>query len=350
MAKAMCKLAGHGVVACTMMAATVHADGNLNYAFGGAGWGVPGSPDFVAGSATCASGKKQSPVNVDDAAVSTPAMSPLNLVYEKSESWSMLASYNYLEVEEISTVSKQATATSTSGNGITMDANGYTMTGASADGLYVPLSQYHFHSPSENTINGMHFPLEMHMVHKRWSNPLFANGTLVVATVVAIMFRLDPADAPNPFVDQILYGPLSPEQIQKFLNSSLSHQFEEEDAPDQFSLMDEVFSVTGTSKYYAFTGSLTTPPCTEGLNWRVLATPLTISRAQLQAFKNALSQRQMGYSRGGDNRDVQPLNGRTVMASFVPGSGTATADGTRRFGHAGLLSLVTAALVFLGLA
>jgi len=339
--------ARNGLIAFMMAAAQVQSDSNLNYAFGGSGWGVPGNPDYVPGSATCASGMKQSPVHIETGLVSKVGMSPLNMTYEDSKSWTMFATFNYLEVEEIDTISSDNIATSSARNGITMDTYGYTMSGESAAGLYVPLNQFHFHSPSENMLDGMHFPLEMHMVHKRFSNPQFANGTLTVATVVAIMFKLDPTGATNLFVDQILNGPLSPEQSNGFF-SNASQQFEETDAKDQFSLMEEVFKFTGTSKYYAFTGSLTTPPCSEGINWRVLATPLTISGSQLQGFKNALSARQRGFSRGGDNRDVQSLSGRTVMASFDKDSSKANiADSAYSAGPVGLLHLAVAVLLFM---
>jgi carbonic anhydrase len=296
--------------------AGVACDGVINYASGGSGWGVPGAPDYVSGATTCASGMMQSPINIDPNAASKAQLSPLNLTYEDSLSWAMLSTYNYLEVEEITTASSNATATSLAGNGITMDAYGFTMTGGSAAGLYVPLNQYHFHSPSENMLDGVNYALEMHMVHKLFSNPQGANGSLIVATVVSVMFKLDPADANNSFVDQLLSGPLSLNQSSGFLTSNASAKFEEDDAQDQFSFMKEVFKQTGVSKYYAFNGSLTTPPCTEGINWRVLATPLTISRLQLKAFKDALAVRQGGSSRGGDNRDVQGLNGRSILASF----------------------------------
>ncbi|MBN1086359.1 carbonic anhydrase family protein [Erwinia aphidicola] len=57
--------------------------------------------------------------------------------------------------------------------------------------------------------------------------------------------------------------------------------------------------------YYRFSGSLTTPPCTEGLRWLVMKNPVTLSAAQLAQFQKALAQ--------SNNRPVQPLNGRMVV-------------------------------------
>ena len=60
-------------------------------------------------------------------------------------------------------------------------------------------------------------------------------------------------------------------------------------------------------KYYHYYGSLTTPPCTEGVNWSVLKTPIEVSEEQIQKFKTL-----MGFD---DNRPVLPLNKRFVLES-----------------------------------
>ena len=79
-----------------------------------------------------------------------------------------------------------------------------------------------------------------------------------------------------------------------------------------------MFGVIGTSAYYRYNGSLTTPPCTEGINWVNMANPLTISSRQLLAFTQMLATQQNGTSRGGDNRLIQKLNGRNIYNSVAP--------------------------------
>ncbi len=96
--------------------------------------GVPGKPDYVLGGETCPSGKRQSPVNIQ---IKPPVskveikveMSTLRLTYEKSKSWTMFETFNNLEVDDIDTISSEYAATSSAGNGITMDTYGYTMSG-----------------------------------------------------------------------------------------------------------------------------------------------------------------------------------------------------------------------------
>jgi carbonic anhydrase len=90
-------------------------------------------------------------------------------------------------------------------------------------------------------------------------------------------------------------------------------------AAAQFNLMTDLFNVIGTKNYYNYVGSLTTPACSEGINWFLMANPLYLSSAQVLAFTSVLAQEQngvVGMSRGADNRLVQPLNGRPVYASF----------------------------------
>ena len=57
--------------------------------------------------------------------------------------------------------------------------------------------------------------------------------------------------------------------------------------------------------YYSFTGSLTTPPCTEGVRWLVIEEPATVSRQQVEAFEKVLEHH--------NNRPVQAVNGRPVL-------------------------------------
>ena len=58
-------------------------------------------------------------------------------------------------------------------------------------------------------------------------------------------------------------------------------------------------------EYYRFDGSLTTPPCSEGVKWMVMKTPLTISKAQVEKFSKAVQ--------GTNNRPIQPINARIIV-------------------------------------
>lgn len=144
------------------------------------------------------------------------------------------------------------------------------------DGLY-ELKQVHFHTPSENRIAGKSFPLEAHFVH------MDAKGD---AAVIAVMFE---------------EGKNSPawKQISAMLP----------DAKGESTKLKAVFTADQTmpqSKgYYRFSGSLTTPPCSEGVPWLVMKTPLSASKEQIQTLAKVMH--------GHNNRPIQPLNGRVIV-------------------------------------
>lgn len=145
------------------------------------------------------------------------------------------------------------------------------------DNIKVDLQQFHFHAPSENTINGKHAAMEMHLVHKE------NNGDVVV---VAVMFDIG---AENPALAALWKQ--MPQQAEK-------------SAP-LMTKIDMNTLLPADKTYWRFSGSLTTPPCSEGVTWLVMKHPLTLSEAQLQQFKAVMHH--------DNNRPVQPLHGRVVV-------------------------------------
>jgi len=141
------------------------------------------------------------------------------------------------------------------------------------------LKQFHFHHPSEERIDGKGFAMVAHLVHAS------DDGKLAVVAVL-----LDGGTANQAIATLWQHLPLH-------------------EGPEQ--KLDAVkFDVTAllpqNRAYYTFAGSLTTPPCTEGITWFVLRTPSELSQDQADAF---------GKIYPHDARPVQPLNGRQVMAS-----------------------------------
>lgn len=136
------------------------------------------------------------------------------------------------------------------------------------------LLQLHFHIPSEHAIEGRQFDAVMHLVHAGDEGRL---------AVVAVMYELGEE---NDFVDDVLAAAAAPV-----------------DAPVEIDIED---AAPENTEFYAYKGSLTTPPCTEGVNWFILRNPETISEEQLAALA--------GYYR--DNvRPLQPVNERTIFHS-----------------------------------
>ncbi|OZG74780.1 carbonate dehydratase [Hahella sp. CCB-MM4] len=145
------------------------------------------------------------------------------------------------------------------------------------EGQAFELKQFHFHSPSENTINGQSFPLEAHFVHAD------KRGNLAV---VGVMFEQGAAN----------------EGLQPAWNQLPLHAGGQEtlDVP-----IDATKLMPSSLEYYRFNGSLTTPPCTEGVRWLVLKEPVSISKEQVEAFQRAIP--------FDNNRPVQPVNARVIV-------------------------------------
>lgn len=162
-------------------------------------------------------------------------------------------------------------------NGHTIQVNYEAGSRISVDGMQFELKQFHFHAPSENHIDGRSFPLEVHLVHADKAGNL---------AVVAVMFD---DGRENPVVAATWAQMPKAEGGRKALPNRVAAAGLLPDDRD----------------YYRYNGSLTTPPCTEGVRWIVMKKPMTVSTPQLEAFRTAL-----GVA---NNRPLQPANARMIL-------------------------------------
>jgi len=132
--------------------------------------------------------------------------------------------------------------------------------------------QFHFHAPSEHTLNGVRYPLEMHLVNT-WEDQI---------VVIAFLFM---EGIRNRFVQALLDEDLK----------LVDHELET--------------MVNTQHKYLYYLGSLTTPPHTEGVHWLLSAIQPQLSRDQIVAFRD-----KFGW---GNFRDLQDTNGRQVRMLVV---------------------------------
>ena len=243
---------------------------NLSFAAGDVHWSYGGengpqhwadlSPDF----ATCATGNEQSPINID------------------------LATTNVVKLDDIE-IEQESWALSVVNNGHTVQVNMAPGSKMEIGDKEYHLLQFHFHTSSENTIDYQFFPMEVHFVHMN------SHGQL---GVLGVMFE---AGESNPALAAILAT--HPVHEGK-------HALHHGGGIDPMKLIpaegDEV------EEYYNFSGSLTTPPCSEGVNWLLAKQPVEASADQLHEFKKIMTHDGL-YS--GNNRPVQDLNDRVVSES-----------------------------------
>ena len=204
--------------------------------------------------APCSTGKNQSPIDVANA----NAQDLVNIAFH----------YQPSEVRILN-------------NGHTVQVNYDSGSYIEVDGQRYDVVQYHYHAPSEHAIDGKLFAAELHVVHKN------ADGQLAV---VGILVEEGPENA--------AYQPL--------LSILPTDESEEKDMGIKINAADLLPMMQTT---YRYSGSLTTPPCTEGVSWFVMTTPVQLSADQIAAFEKVFE---------GNNRPVQPLNARTLIEDSTP--------------------------------
>jgi carbonic anhydrase len=205
--------------------------------------------------ATCGTGVEQSPIDLTRA---TPAV---------------------IADAELAYVPAAATVTD---NGHTVQVNLTAAGTAVVDGHEYSLKQFHFHAPSEHTVDGVHSPVEAHFVHAD------AEGNLAVIGVMIV------EGAPHPLFDAIL----------------AAIPGNEEEAPLTMQV-DARTLMPATLMAYRYPGSLTTPPCSEGVTWSVLQEPITWSPEQVAGL--------VSHFEEPNNRPEQALNYRELQLDLGPG-------------------------------
>jgi carbonic anhydrase len=202
--------------------------------------------------ASCGSGSAQSPIDIRGAVPSK--LDPIRFDYHPTE----------LHIID---------------NGHTIQVNYGPGSGITVGGRRYELVQFHFHKPSEEKIGGKSYPMVAHLVHKN------ADGALAVVAVL-----LKPG-AQNGLV-QALWTNLPKEKEKESVVAKVK--------------INAAQLLPKSHAYYTFPGSLTTPPCSEGVTWFVLTHPTEISQQEIARF---------GKVYNGNARPTQPLNGRTIKVS-----------------------------------
>lgn len=213
----------------------------------------------------CASGRSQSPI---DLAGATPGdIPPTNMSFPPAE-LHIVHQTHVLEALD---------------NGHTIQVNydgGETLSIGEEN---YRLVQYHFHSPSEHTVGGEHYPMEMHLVHAADSGKLAVVGVFIEqgehhGAFDAVWSKLPREEGEQVRVDGVEVD------------------------------VDDMLPESHTS--YRYHGSLTTPPCSESVRWIVMTDPIQFDAGQIEAFREVFT---------GNNRPPQSLNRREVLTDRIEG-------------------------------
>ena len=199
----------------------------------------------------CATGQRQSPINIDESLTLQGPAEPLQFNYQPSSA-SVVNNGHTIQVDL------------QGDNSVTVRGSSY------------KLLEFHFHAPSEERINDQGFAMVAHLVHQN------AEGQLAVVSVLL------QAGAANALVHKVwTYMPLDTHDRVRI--------------PAGLIDMNELLPTD--QRYYQFMGSLTTPPCSEGVLWLVLKQPSPVSAAQIRLFTQLFPH---------NVRPLQPLHGRAV--------------------------------------
>lgn len=203
--------------------------------------------------AVCMNGEEQSPINIETAKT------------KKDD-----------KVEELK-FNYSPTNISLVNNGHTIQGNPDALDNSIVvDGEEYKLAQFHFHTPSEHQFNGQSFDMELHLVHKSANDELAVIGLMINEGVA------------NPALEQA--WKVLPEEV-------TTTDVKVTDAIDLMKLLPE------DKQNFRYEGSLTTPPCSEEVEWIVLEQPIEMSEEQIDSFRQIFED---------NHRPVQPLNDREV--------------------------------------
>ena len=150
--------------------------------------------------------------------------------------------------------------------------------------------QFHYHSPSEHTINGKLYDAEMHMV---WQGITVPTELLVLG----LIFEVNDTYGNNEFIESLHLNSLD---LVGSNNENLTLS------------LNTLFAGLWQQDKYHYLGSLTTPPWTENVNWFVFKNTIKITTAQLEEFSRIWKENEEFAGGKGNNRPPQSLNGRSV--------------------------------------
>jgi len=241
----------------------------------------------------CATGHEQSPINVVTADAVTTAMPVIATHFDTNASFVKNTGHGF-QLFETSPETHEFNVDTSEVDSIG-DSKGYSIIGGAKHNFY----QVHWHTPSENTVDGKSFPLEAHFVHQLDDAAL--HGTYHRLAVIGLLYELGTDYECNEFLDKFW---------SEFPVEKGNAGYSGENFDLNAKLTEEL-----SHGYYHWYGSLTTPPCTEGVSWNLLKKREKVCQRQVNRLQQALGSTQSGIEF--NNRVPQPLNHRIVTETVL---------------------------------
>ena len=248
-------LAVSGAMTCPICLAAAKSAGAAS---GGHAWGYEGKQgpehwgELDAGYGTCSAGTQQSPIDLSGSVQANLADVPVSY-------WAMpLKILN---------------------NGHTVQCNAAPGSHILVEGVRYDLLQFHFHHPSEHAIEGKRFDMEVHFVHRSEAGALSVLGVMIASGTAN--------EALGPVFDAMPMQEAKEREIEGVT-------------------IEPARILPRNRSLFRYFGSLTTPPCSEGVNWLVLKTPVEASPEQIGKFAQAFP---------GNARPLQELHRRFILHS-----------------------------------
>jgi carbonic anhydrase len=202
----------------------------------------------------CSEGERQSPIDLKDGMRS--ALPRIDFTYKPAE----------LEVEN---------------NGHSLEAAYPPGSSVEIGGTHYELQQFHYHAPSEHEVSGRSLPMELHFVN------IADDGRAAVLGVLVEEGQGNPS-------------------FSELVRALPTEQGATRRVEGKVSALDLLPPGPGSAPRWSYDGSLTTPPCTEGVHWHVFKEPIELSAKQLARYTAVYED---------NNRPLQPLNGREPLSS-----------------------------------
>lgn len=203
----------------------------------------------------CKNGKEQSPINVKNEEVSKNNGKTFLEINYSPAMFSLLNNGHTIQANSIK-----------GQNSIILDKKEY------------KLEQFHFHTSSEHQFDGKNFDMELHLVHKNKNDQLAVLGVMIKAGDRNNELELIWGNAPKNNSGEVIL----------------------EETIDLMKVLPK------DKQLFRYRGSLTTPPCTEGVTWIVLQEPIQMSNQQIETFRNIFQD---------NHRPVQPINDREILSN-----------------------------------